>query len=72
MSMEQVRAQRALLDATDLEREADENIVRLESELERWQRIKQNAQACGATALAAITGETIPQVDTQNDAAIDE
>lgn len=64
MSIERVRAQRAYLDAADLEREADENIDRLESELARWQRIRDEAQAVGSTALTEATSQQTAAEDT--------
>jgi hypothetical protein len=64
MSMDQIRAQRAYLDATDLEREASVNIDRLEGELERWRQIKRNAETLGAAALAETTGEAAPESDS--------
>ena len=57
MSMEQIRAQRAYLDASDLEREAGERIEVLQVELVRWRNIREQAQALGSEALAEVIKE---------------
>lgn len=67
MSMDQVRAQRAYIDAQDLRREADQNIDHLEGELERWRRIREDAIALGQSALNETADSPAP-VDASDSA----
>jgi hypothetical protein len=71
MSQEQIRAQRVYLDAIAQAREADENIDKLQGELGRWQRIKQDAKSVGESALAEITGSTIDEANTDTSLIIE-
>jgi hypothetical protein len=58
-AIDQVRAQREYLDSVDTVREADNKIASLEGELERWRRIKQDAEALGAVSLSQLVGDEV-------------